>query len=185
MRHGITPLAVLAVAAFAAGCGGNDQPTAATTRTTDTSTTPGGPKNTGTIGDGRWLADGTLAFRVTKLQRTTKPIGDPDITGIAPAPGEALVDVTIEVANEGTTTVQPFCSSGGRVLIDDEQRNYQPEQDSMYWTKECATIPPGGTRSYRQIFRVTEAARGFSVGFYDPEEEGDTGGYTYVVARHQ
>ena len=117
MRRGITPLVVLAVAAVSvAGCGGGNK-TSGPTTAPDAATTPRGPVNTGTIGDGRWLADGKLAFRVTKLTRTTKTIGDPDITGIAPAPGEALVDATIEVANEGTVTVEPFCVSGGRLLI--------------------------------------------------------------------
>lgn len=188
MRRRIAPLAVVASIVIA-GCGDSDtlknggSQTAAGEESVATGTTRT-PADYATIGDGEYVTDGNLSFRVTKLRRVTKTIGAGGVAPIAPAKGEALVDVTFEVFNMGNATAKPFCiGSGGRVLLDSQDLNYQPEDDSMYLGDDCAAVPPGGTRSYRQVYRVTKDATGFSMAFWDPDEPGDYEGATYVVAR--
>jgi hypothetical protein len=72
--------------------------------------------------------DDGLGFKVLSLERVDSiPAADEFSESIYPPPGGKLYQAVVQVKNLGDVKADPFCGSGGAVLLDVNDRNYEYE----------------------------------------------------------
>ncbi len=138
---------------------------------------------------GQTGSDASLAFKVTRFSATAGNVAvqsyaDP----IKPASGAKMIVVDVVVKNEGQTAQMPFCGGTGSVLIDTENRNFNPitNQYTVAGNDEvCTDLNPGFKRTVKLVFEIPTAAKVSAVALWDANEEGDFSGNTWVRVSKQ
>lgn len=180
-----------------AGCGGGATTVTVTSATTSIDAGPANDEGTTTaatttqtgskIAKIGWVeVDGSLQFRVNSFRATTAALAvqqysDPVIA----RKGAKFIVVNVTVKNIGKVAVTPFCGGTGSVLVDHEDRNFQPI-DQLYSLAGNEDIcggelNPGFRATVDLAFEVPKDVVRDSIALWDPNEDGDyTGDASHV-----
>jgi hypothetical protein len=125
---------------------------------------------------GKRATDDGLSFKVVSFEQVTSiPATDEFSQSVSPKQGADLYKAVVEVGNVGKTSNDTFCGGGGVVLIDTDDRNFQPiditttnSVDSVW----CAGgVAPGFTESVTLGFHVPKKSTPGELAFWDGESD--------------
>lgn len=122
--------------------------------------------------------DGTLTFRVVGA-RVVKSIPLEFSQPLTAPSGAKLLSVRITYRNDGRTRADPFCGGGGVVLIDDQDRNFEPDTSNailIAGNKICEGVQPGFRSTEQLPFVVPAGAKITDIAVWDNGEEDDYDG---------
>jgi hypothetical protein len=150
---------------------------------TSTSTTP--TQNTGRTerSFGGVGIDEGIAFRVTGWETVTSVPQEYD-NPVHPVAGAKFVLVTVNWSNKTKTAADPFCGGQGAVLIDSEDRNFEPkssEQISIPGNDICEDLQPGFQRTDKLLFELPNSAKPGSIALWNSDSETDYSHESYVI----
>jgi hypothetical protein len=199
-------LAALSSAALLASCGGGEPETVTVVETVTqtetvtetvepipdaTETTPPDSSSGGSAGatqrkiGGTGIDDG-LAYRVTRLTEVPSIPQDEytEPRTVTPVEGAKLVTADVTVTNNGSTSVDPFCGGTGSVLVDEEDRNFDPlseVQVSIPGNEICGdALQPGFKQSYTLAFQIPKSATPAGLAVWNSDSD-DYSGESYVI----
>lgn len=156
----------------------------ATDTTTQTTTTDGTQSGAKDIELGGTGTDGALSIRARAIASTRSPVAAQEYADpIVPATGAKLVVVDLTVRNDGSNPLTPFCGGGGTVLIDERNRNFNPDSRQFQAAGNddlCQDLNPGFRRDLKLVFQVPLDAKISAVAVWDSDEPGDYSGDTWL-----
>lgn len=136
---------------------------------------------------GESASDDGVAFKVTKLAKV-KSLPRPYDSPIRAPKGADLWEAVVVAKNNTDRGVDPFCGGSSAVLIDADQRNFEPHQDSLSIKGNnegyCGgNIQPGFKATVRLAFTTPKGTdvSGIALWNGDFNNETDPFGDTYVV----
>lgn len=147
---------------------------------------PPPPERITRVASGLEGRDGQFSFRFVEVGtvRELRPFRESDREGpVRAARGNELLVATVAVRNEGGRTEGPFCASGARLYVQDDQ-GFEP-LDDLYRFDETGVlcgqgITPGEAARVELVFEVPEGARVRDLDLWDNREESDVLGATRV-----
>lgn len=96
-----------------------------------------------------------------------------------PAAGAKFVQARIEVKNLGKVPVDPFCGTNGAVLVDEEDRNFPWQSDSLGIDGNLTCndgVKPGFTNVETLVFEIPADAEPRAIALWDGSDPQDTSG---------
>jgi hypothetical protein len=158
-----------------------DAPDSSDTGETTTAPTSG----TAEVTVGESAEDDGVLFKVTRLaevEELPRSYNSP----IRPRKGTDLWAAVIAMKNQGSTGVDPMCGGGSAVLIDTDQRNFEPITDSISIKGNNAgfcggNIQPGFKATVTLGFYVPKETEIAGIAVWNGDSEDDFFGDTYVV----
>jgi hypothetical protein len=128
-------------------------------------------------------ADGDVAFSVKSWRRVSSVLQSYE-SAKTPVAGAAFVEVTVSYENRGKKALSPFCGGQGAILIDEDDRNFNPKSEIAVGrpgSKICDELQPGFKRTDVLVFEIPKSARENSIAVFDPNESDDFLNETYVI----
>jgi hypothetical protein len=128
--------------------------------------------------------DGDIAFSVKGWRRVESVSQGQFSPTVRPAKGAAFVEVTVSYENRGKKAVSPFCGGQGATLIDEQDRNFDPDSDVAIFrpgSKICDDLQPGFKRTDVLVFEIPASAKENSVAVFNSSEDDDFLNESYVI----
>ncbi len=141
------------------------------------------PTETVTVGE--TAEDDGVIFEVTSLEVVESIVLDEFIGGsITPTEGAQLVQADVTWQNDTSTSIDPFCGGGSAALIDTDDRNFDPTDDTVdiAGNETCGEeVQPGFKQDLKLAFQLPDDAEMGGLALWNSSDDLDIGGETFVL----
>jgi hypothetical protein len=138
-----------------------------------------------TVSVGETAEDDGAIFEVTSLE-VVDSIALGEFTGgsITPAEGAQLVQAEVTWENDTSAPIDPFCGGGSATLLDTEDRNFDPTDDTIdiAGNETCGeAVQPGFKQDITLAFQLPDEAEIGGLALWNASDDVDIGGGTFVL----
>jgi hypothetical protein len=140
---------------------------------------------TETFSVGETAEDDGVLFEVISLQVVDSiAVGELSDGPVTPAEGAQLVQADVRWENDTSAPVDPFCGGGSATLLDGEERNFDPTDDTLdiSGNETCGDeVQPGFKQDITLAFQLPDDAEIGGLALWNGSDDIDVGGETFVL----